>query len=67
MLLWSGTIVHTSDVFGEGVGPIFLSSLACDGSETSLLDCHAFAEIGIHKCSHSHDIGVTCVGKHLLY
>ena len=55
--------MHPSAVFGEGVGPIFLSSLACDGSETSLLDCHAFAEIGIHKCLHSQDIGVTCIGK----
>ena len=58
-----GTIVHPGGVFGEGDGPIFLSSLACDGTERSLLDCHAFAEIGIHNCLHSQDVGVTCIGK----
>ena len=58
-----GTVVHPSGVFGEGTGPIFLSSLACDGSEASLFDCPAFTEIGIHNCLHYQDIGVTCIGK----
>ena len=55
--------MHPSSIFGEGAGPIFLSSLACAGTEASLFDCPAFAEIGIHNCLHYQDVGVTCVGK----
>ena len=55
--------MHPSDVFGEGSGPIFLSSLHCSGTETSLLDCHTLKGIGINKCVHSQDAGVTCIGK----
>lgn len=57
--------MHPSGIFGEGTGPIFLSSLACDGSEASLFDCPAFAEVGIHNCLHYQDVGVTCIGKYL--
>lgn len=55
--------MHQNAAFGEGSGPIFLSSLACDGSEASLVECRAFAEIGIHSCLHSQDVGVTCIGE----
>lgn len=55
--------MHPSGVFGEGSGPIFLSSLVCDGTEASLFECPAFAEIGIHNCLHNQDVGVTCTGK----
>ena len=40
----------------------------CSGSESSLLDCVASADIGIHDCDHSEDAGVRCEGtlyKHL--
>lgn len=49
--------------FGPGTGPIFLSSLNCNGMETSLLDCEAFASTGVHSCDHSMDIGVYCECK----
>lgn len=43
----------------NGTLPILLDDLACVGTETSLLSC-TNPGIGIHNCSHSEDVGVTC-------
>ena len=43
--------------FGQGTGPIALSSLTCVGTETSILDCRR-GEIG--TCTHADDASVQC-------
>ena len=40
--------------------PIFLDQLHCNGDETMLLECEHFADIGVHTCDHSQDVGVIC-------
>ncbi|XP_072051705.1 scavenger receptor cysteine-rich domain-containing protein DMBT1-like [Amphiura filiformis] len=45
--------------FGQGVGPIHLDDVACDGSEVSLLQC-SHGGIGVHNCRHDEDIAVRC-------
>uniref|UniRef100_H3BXJ7 SRCR domain-containing protein n=1 Tax=Tetraodon nigroviridis TaxID=99883 RepID=H3BXJ7_TETNG len=47
--------------FGQGVGPILLDDVHCQGSEASLLDCpHGIW--GRTDCSHSEDVAVRCRG-----
>ena len=48
--------------FGEGLGSILLDNLMCEGHESSLLDCVASEDIGMHNCEHSEDAGVRCEG-----
>ena len=51
---------YSNAYFGEGLGPILLSNLACTGSESSLADCGHLG-VGItNNCSHSEDAGVRC-------
>ena len=40
--------------------PIFLDQLHCNGDETLLLECDYFADLGLHMCDHSQDVGVFC-------
>ena len=43
--------------FGPGVGPIWMSRVACRGNEPRFSACsHARR----HRCSHQNDVGVTC-------
>ena len=48
--------------FGPGTGPIFLDDVACDGTESSLLECRG-REPGFHNCGHSEDAAVYCPSK----
>lgn len=48
--------------FGEGTGPVWLSELACRGSEGQLGIC-PHRGWKAHICSHEEDAGVVCVGK----
>lgn len=53
--------------FGEGVGPIFLDRLQCNGSERTLvgdMGCFLGSPVGIHACDHSQDAAVICAGIH---
>lgn len=50
--------------FGEGTGPVWLSELACRGSEGQLGIC-PHRGWKAHICSHEEDAGVVCVGKEL--
>ena len=43
---------------GEGSGPIFLSNVSCNGSESQLLDCPY--ETPERHCNHSLDAGLYC-------
>lgn len=53
-----GAVPRLAAFFGAGRGEIFLDDLACNGSESRLVDCMASAT---HNCIHSEDAGVTCV------
>ncbi|XP_075797753.1 soluble scavenger receptor cysteine-rich domain-containing protein SSC5D isoform X2 [Microtus pennsylvanicus] len=48
--------------FGEGTGPVWLSELACRGSEGQLGIC-PHRGWKAHICSHEEDAGVVCVGQ----
>ncbi|XP_036389460.1 deleted in malignant brain tumors 1 protein-like [Megalops cyprinoides] len=45
--------------FGQGVDPITLDDVACNGQEGALEDCRG-REPGTHNCMHSEDAGVVC-------
>ena len=49
-----------STIFGQGSGPIWLDSVTCTGSESSLARC---AHLGVNikrSCNHGKDAGVRC-------
>lgn len=50
----------SSAFYGEGGGPILVSSLECVGNETNLLECAFDPDTSL--CSHSQDAGVQCTG-----
>ena len=45
--------------YGEGSGTVWMSNLACTGSESSISECPHIGW-GQTSCSHSQDAGVTC-------
>lgn len=51
--------------FGAGVGPIWLKSLNCKGTELTISDCHhsPFDNYHSYGFSHNWDAGVVCSGK----
>ncbi|XP_030851493.1 deleted in malignant brain tumors 1 protein-like [Strongylocentrotus purpuratus] len=46
--------------FGQGSGDIFLDSVQCNGTETSIRDCK-HKGIGVHDCVHKEDASVSCM------
>ncbi|XP_052271836.1 LOW QUALITY PROTEIN: deleted in malignant brain tumors 1 protein-like [Dreissena polymorpha] len=50
--------VKYSATYGQGTGPKWLDDVRCNGSESSLFNCHA--NWGTHNCGHSKDVGVDC-------
>ena len=49
--------------FGEGTGPIWLSSVRCRGNEANLTRCMRSTSHGTQQyCTHSRDAGVVCSG-----
>ena len=60
--MFSDALVFGSAHFGQGSGDIFLSSVGCTGSETSLLDCNHGTSLPYY-CGHDDDAGVRCHGE----
>ena len=58
-LLFIAALAITRTVFGQGTGPIYLNSVGCTGTESSLLSC-SHSGIGVTYCSHTYDVGVVC-------
>ena len=56
----TGALTFVRAAFGQGSGEIFLSDLACNGSEGELSHCPSGDG---SRCSHSEDAGVRCIGK----
>ena len=46
-------------VYGEGSGPIWLTSLQCQGDEENVTDCR-HDDWGATDCQHSDDVSISC-------
>ncbi|XP_067284218.1 scavenger receptor cysteine-rich type 1 protein M130-like [Pseudorasbora parva] len=51
--------------FGPGLGPVWIDSAQCNGSEASLMNCTA-TKWGIQSCEHLKDAGATCYNVKLV-
>ncbi len=56
----AGASAVPSASYGPGMGDIYLTSLMCVGSETSILDCPRSSTIGSTGCQHTQDASVIC-------
>ena len=54
----SGAVATSLASFGQGVGPIQLDNVDCDGSEETLWNCSSI--VSNHNCAHFEDAGVIC-------
>jgi len=52
----------TASNHGGGVGPIWLSGVRCQGTESDIGDCPKSCG-AVGSCSHGWDVGVCCVGN----
>ena len=49
-------------VYGEGVGPILLDHVRCNGEEPELVNC-THNGFNVHECFHNEDASVDCLGR----
>ena len=56
------------DLYGVGIGPIWLRSMTCAGDEGELIDCpsHSAGWSDTSQCSHHDDAGAFCLPAALL-
>ncbi|XP_072013342.1 scavenger receptor cysteine-rich domain-containing protein DMBT1-like isoform X2 [Amphiura filiformis] len=47
--------------YGQGIGPVWMSGVQCNGQETRLQDCPQPQPWGENECDHTQDAGVVCV------
>ena len=57
----SGTAIGSAG-FGQGLRSIWLDSVMCIGSESTLASCGHLGVGNIRRCNHSEDAGVRCDG-----
>ena len=57
----TGGTPYYNAYFGVGTGPIYLDDVACNSSDSQLLECSS-RPILAHNCDHSADAGVGCEG-----
>ena len=57
----SGTAIGSAG-FGQGSGSIWLDSVTCIGSESTIAGCGHFGVNITRSCTHSKDAGVRCSG-----
>ena len=53
---------RSSAYFGEGIGPVWLDNVICDGSENNLTHC-SHRGLGVSNCRHDRDAGVVCYSE----
>lgn len=58
----TGAVPLGGAFFGQGLGPILLDNLHCEGTESRLVDC-PHNGIAIDNCFHWEDAGVRCPGR----
>lgn len=56
-----GALSYNNAFFGMSSGSVFLSSVSCNGTESSLLEC----QYSTSSCNHSEDAGVRCQGWYM--
>eukprot|EP00105_Crassostrea_gigas_P042487 XP_019926635.1 PREDICTED: deleted in malignant brain tumors 1 protein [Crassostrea gigas] len=56
---WNTSEVYRNAVYGEGLGPIWLDNVICEGSEISIDECQ-HQEWGTHNCYHGKDVSINC-------
>ena len=61
----AGTTHRTASFYGPGTGPMAVSSVACTGAETRLVDCTSSTPPSY--CTHAHDAGVWCMLRTGIY
>ena len=60
VVLNAGAVAVRNSHYSAGSGPLFLDSVACNGSESNLLACRAQRRPTL--CSHDNEAGVKCQG-----
>ena len=53
-----GVVAFSSAHFGAGIGSIYLTNVACSGTELELQDCTSSSIVS--NCHHGEDAGVRC-------
>ena len=56
---WPFGIAVYGAAYGQGVGPVLLTYLKCNGTEQSLLECGPDAEKH-NNCTHENNVGLVC-------
>ena len=56
----SGAVARSNAAYGQGIDPILLDDVRCNGLENKLLGC-LHSGIEINNCNHLQDAGVTCM------
>lgn len=51
--------LYGSSHYNEGLGKIWMDDLACDGSESDIINCK-YPGWGQTDCSHSEDVSLDC-------
>ena len=62
----STAIIHSEAAFNPGSGPIWVHSIACHGSESSLKECRSADWAPSYHCRHLEDVGIECIPQSIV-